>query len=172
MPRATQLSLPTVDEQAAYLVAHGITDRRGHEHDRHHRDVDPKVLYAVLGLKRRDNESDGALATVRVVSCNKGHANGPTAPKAVAWPLADAVDYVHRLRDAAKAVLNKVNVEPYAAYDKLVERIVTNVRNRVSYERLADHGPKLGPITAKCPLVATYFTRLAVPESAKAWGLR
>ena len=67
-----------MDEQAAYLLAHGITDRKDHEYDRHHRDVDPKVLYAVLGLRRHDNESDGALTTV--AGCIKSHAKRLTLP--------------------------------------------------------------------------------------------
>ena len=72
--------------------------------------------------------------------------------------------YLQRLREASREVLNAVNVAPYAYYDRLVERILSNVRNRVQYERLSEHGPMLGPITARCPLVATYFTRLPVPE--------
>ena len=78
------------------------------------------------------------------------------------FPL--AATFVRRLNSASDAALNALNLEPYAHYDRLVERILGNVRNRVNYERLADHGPKLGPVTAQCPVVATYFTRLPVPE--------
>ena len=81
-----------------------------------------------------------------------------------------AATFVRRLNSASDAALNALNLEPYAHYDRLVERILGNVRNRVNYERLADHGPKLGPVTAQCPVVATYFTRLPVPEHDQVRG--
>ena len=147
-----------------------MSDLAGHEGDRFHRKVDLKTLYAVLGQSRADGEDQGGgrIRSLRiyVVGLRARTFTDPSQAQSLArGGRADgAASFINRLTAAADAALNALNLEPYAHYDRLVERIVSNVRNRVNYERLADHGPKLGPITAQCPVVATYFTRLAVPE--------
>ena len=50
--------------------------------------------------------------------------------------------------------LNKVKEEETA---KDMEGAVANILSTVTYERLADHGPKHVKIAADCPLVTTYF---------------
>lgn len=59
-----------------------------------------------------------------------------------------------------RAVLDALNYERYRAYDERVSKILRNISSRVRYERLDAHGPRLGPISSTCPLVATYFTRV------------
>jgi glycogen debranching enzyme len=61
-------------------------------------------------------------------------------------------------------VLDEVNLPLYKEYDADVAEILEQIFNRVKYVRLDDHGPKLGPIDEKNPLIETYFTRL--PKNA------
>lgn len=57
-------------------------------------------------------------------------------------------------------ILDAVNMPFYREYDEDVAEILEQIFNRIKYVRLDDHGPKLGPITHKSPLVESYFTRL------------
>ncbi|TVY48750.1 Glycogen debranching enzyme [Lachnellula occidentalis] len=61
-------------------------------------------------------------------------------------------------------ILDEVNLPLYKEYDADVAEILEQIFNRVKYVRLDDHGPKLGPIDAKNPLIESYFTRL--PKSS------
>eukprot|EP01132_Coremiostelium_polycephalum_P009283 gene9283-11379_t len=63
-------------------------------------------------------------------------------------------------------LLRVVNLSLYRDYDSDLEAILLNVTERVKYERLAQHGPKLGPITKKNPLVSSYFTRVKYLDQA------
>ncbi|GFP57849.1 glycogen debranching enzyme [Trichoderma asperellum] len=70
---------------------------------------------------------------------------------------------------AAKAkaveILDAINVDFYAEYDKDLNQILEQLFNRIKYVRLDDHGPKLGPINEANPLIETYFSRLPVNET-------
>lgn len=57
-----------------------------------------------------------------------------------------------------KQKLIELNEEQYHIVHQHQEQAVNCVVGNVVYERLADHGPKLGPITRKDPLVTRYFT--------------
>ncbi|KAI5866566.1 glycoside hydrolase family 13 protein [Durotheca rogersii] len=57
-------------------------------------------------------------------------------------------------------ILDIVNVPFYEEYDKEIGEILQQLFNRIKYVRLDEHGPKLGPINEKSPLIETYFTRL------------
>eukprot|EP01135_Chromosphaera_perkinsii_P001641 Nk52_evm18s208 gene=Nk52_evmTU18s208 len=59
-----------------------------------------------------------------------------------------------------KEELDKVNIVLFTEYDEDVRKIVSNLRSRVHYERIAGHGPKFGPVTANQPLTYSYFVRL------------
>ncbi|KAB5550573.1 hypothetical protein PHYPO_G00055230 [Pangasianodon hypophthalmus] len=54
--------------------------------------------------------------------------------------------------------LEELNGEQYQEISYHQEQAVSCSIGTVSYERLADHGPKLGPVTRKHPLVTRYFT--------------
>ncbi|XP_030630081.1 glycogen debranching enzyme isoform X2 [Chanos chanos] len=54
--------------------------------------------------------------------------------------------------------LEELNEEQYKEVHHHQEQAVNCTMGTVSYERLADHGPKLGPVTRKHPLVTRYFT--------------
>ena len=62
-------------------------------------------------------------------------------------------------------ILDELNVVYYKEYDNDVATMIGNIKSRVDYERLAGHGPKMGPINSHNPLVSTYFTR--IPRSEK-----
>ncbi|KAG6007007.1 hypothetical protein E4U21_006527 [Claviceps maximensis] len=62
-------------------------------------------------------------------------------------------------------ILEAMNVPLYEEYDGDVKEILEQLYNRIKYVRLDDHGPKLGPINAKNPLIETYFTRLPQNET-------
>ena len=59
-----------------------------------------------------------------------------------------------------RQALDQLNYTQYQLYDKHVQEIICNLTTRIIYERVAEHGPKMGPITASSPLVATFFTRV------------
>lgn len=62
--------------------------------------------------------------------------------------------------------LDQINYTQYQQYDSKVQLIIHNLTNRMIYERVADHGPKLGPISATSPIVPTYFTRIPKPDGS------
>lgn len=64
-------------------------------------------------------------------------------------------------------ILDELNLPLYEEYDKDVAEILDQIFNRTKYLRLDDHGPKLGPITEKSPLIETYFTRLPLNSTTK-----
>lgn len=68
------------------------------------------------------------------------------------------------VRSRYTKILDEVNLPFYREYDADVAEILEQIFNRVKYVRIDDHGPKLGPVTEKDPLIESYFTRL--PENA------
>ncbi|KAF7540894.1 hypothetical protein G7054_g998 [Neopestalotiopsis clavispora] len=62
-------------------------------------------------------------------------------------------------------VLDTANVRFYDEYDKEIGEILQQLFNRIKYVRIDDHGPKLGPVTQKDPLIESYFTRLPQNEA-------
>ena len=63
--------------------------------------------------------------------------------------------------------LNEVNLQYYRDYDADVAAIVDQIFGRVKYQRLDDHGPKLGPINKASPLIESYFTRLPINDTTR-----
>ncbi|KAK2843994.1 hypothetical protein Q5P01_010653 [Channa striata] len=57
-----------------------------------------------------------------------------------------------------KQKLNELNEEQYNIIHQHQEQAANCIVGNVVYERLADHGPKLGPVNRKNPLVTRYFT--------------
>jgi glycogen debranching enzyme len=102
-----------------------------HLGERFRRRVDPTLMASVLSFTLGRYEGEGS----------------DGADKGGAW-------------EKAVEILNTVNVTFYTEYDTDVDEIMEQVFNRIKYMRLDEHGPKLGPINAKTPLIETYFTRL------------
>ncbi|RDW77130.1 putative glycogen debranching enzyme [Coleophoma cylindrospora] len=57
-------------------------------------------------------------------------------------------------------VLDELNLPYYKEYDGDVAEILEQIFNRTKYVRIDDHGPKLGEVNKKNPLIESYFTRL------------
>lgn len=85
---------------------------------------------------------------------------------------------ISALADGWIKVVDVVNVSLYEEWDGDTKVALDNIKNRLKYTRLDEHGPKLGPISPKwvpsrsdilpliiprLPLVEPYFTRL--PEA-------
>ncbi|KAI5287790.1 hypothetical protein KEM54_005735 [Ascosphaera aggregata] len=68
------------------------------------------------------------------------------------------------IEDHLTRILDEVNLPLFNEYDKDVNEIMEQLFVRIKYLRLDDHGPKMGPISEKSPLIETYFTRL--PQNA------
>ncbi|RKO90442.1 glucanotransferase domain of glycogen debranching enzyme-domain-containing protein, partial [Blyttiomyces helicus] len=64
-------------------------------------------------------------------------------------------------------ILSEINLNNYREHDDDVRTIIEQVHNRAKYLRVAEHGPKLGPISRSDPIVDTYFTRLPQNEVTK-----
>lgn len=64
-----------------------------------------------------------------------------------------------------EALLNEINLPLFRKYDEDVSAIIDNIKNRGKYLRVAEHGPKLGPLSRGNPLVDTYFTRLPMNKT-------
>lgn len=62
--------------------------------------------------------------------------------------------------EVATKILNEINLPLYKEYDEDVATIESQLYNRITYTRIDDNGPKLGPINEKNPLIETYFTRV------------
>lgn len=69
--------------------------------------------------------------------------------------------------NAIKNLINDLNVEFYREYDSDLGALLSQLFDRTKYLRLADHGPKSGPINDENPLFESYFTRLPVNETTK-----
>ncbi|PJF17668.1 Glycogen debranching enzyme, partial [Paramicrosporidium saccamoebae] len=65
-----------------------------------------------------------------------------------------------RVLNEYRLQLDQINYPRYQRYDEKVQQILTNLTNRLVYERVAENGPRMGPIDAQNPLVSTYFTRI------------
>ncbi|KAI3632832.1 hypothetical protein MIR68_008907 [Amoeboaphelidium protococcarum] len=63
------------------------------------------------------------------------------------------------LEDIVKFI-DQVNIAFYHEYDRDVITILDNIKNRVRYERLNEHGPKMGTVSKESPIVCPYFTRV------------
>jgi glycogen debranching enzyme len=68
---------------------------------------------------------------------------------------------------AIKRILDECNLQFYREYDADQAEILEQLFNRIKYCRIDDHGPKLGEITEKSPLIEPYFTRLPLNETTK-----
>jgi glycogen debranching enzyme len=70
-------------------------------------------------------------------------------------------------RDGLRSILDEINLPFYKEYDVDIAEALEQLYNRIDYTRIAEHGPKQGPITDDNPLTDPYFTRLPVNEITK-----
>lgn len=70
----------------------------------------------------------------------------------------------------ASQIVDEINVDLYAAYDDDVRSIKSQIKDRAKFLRLADNGPKLGPITKENRFTEAYFTTFE-DKKGKKWAL-
>lgn len=80
------------------------------------------------------------------------HVDGPIAAGFVRAAFVDLGDNGDALADAWVRVVDVINVPLYEEWETDTNAALDSMKNRVKYTRLDEHGPKLGPITAKCVL--------------------
>ncbi|KAH9839825.1 glycoside hydrolase family 13 protein [Rhodofomes roseus] len=88
------------------------------------------------------------------------YADGAVAAGLVKAAFVDLGNDATALADAWARVVDVLNVPLYEECKEDTRVALDNIKNRLRYTRLDDHGPKMGPITEQLPLVETYFTRL------------
>lgn len=120
----------SIKQQAQFILKKGL-DGATELGPRFHRRVSPQVAAALL-----------TIVYGRYNSKPKG-----------SWNL-------NKPHEKMKQILDEVNVQFYQEYDSDVVTILRQVSDRVHYLRLANHGPKQGPINSDSPFIESYFTRL------------
>ncbi|XP_076018251.1 glycogen debranching enzyme [Genypterus blacodes] len=73
-------------------------------------------------------------------------------------PHSSSPQHIEECCSLLRQRLNALNDEQHHIVHQHQEQAIGCVVGNVVYERLADHGPKLGPVTRKDPLVTRYFT--------------
>ncbi|XP_060940670.1 glycogen debranching enzyme [Limanda limanda] len=73
-------------------------------------------------------------------------------------PHSSSPQHIEECCDWLKQKLNQLNEEQNHIMKQHQEQAANCIVGNVVYERLADHGPKLGPVSRKDPLVTRYFT--------------
>ncbi|EIE82182.1 glycogen debranching enzyme [Rhizopus delemar RA 99-880] len=79
-------------------------------------------------------------------------------------------DQVENLVGSFKNLLNDYNLPLYEEYDEECKVALDNIKGRLLFTRLAENGPKLGPISKNNPVIETYFTRLEDPKNVHPSG--
>ena len=125
----------TAVEQAQFLLKKGMLNM-GRMGERYRRRVDPATAAALITAIYGRFEGD----------------------------YSDSADRAET-RSHMTRIMDEVNLPLYKEYDADVVEMLQQLFNRIKYVRLDDHGPKAGEISAKSPLIESYFTRL--PENAR-----
>ncbi|KAM4623773.1 glycogen debranching enzyme isoform 2-T2 [Polymixia lowei] len=73
-------------------------------------------------------------------------------------PHSSSPEHIEECCGWLRQKLNEMNGEQYHIVHQHQEQAANCIVGNVVYERLADHGPKLGPVSRKNPLVTRYFT--------------
>ncbi|KAJ3244446.1 hypothetical protein HDU78_010990 [Chytriomyces hyalinus] len=104
------------------------------------------------------------LKNAAVASSNVGTRFNKTVIVSAAVPIVQRLtlksDSMETVLRVYTNILNEINAPFYAEADEDVGYIIKNVWSRARYMRVDPHGPQLGLISNRDPLVDTYFTRL------------
>ncbi|XP_029380341.1 glycogen debranching enzyme-like isoform X2 [Echeneis naucrates] len=73
-------------------------------------------------------------------------------------PHSSSAQHIEECCGWLRQKLNELNEEQHHIVHQHQEQATNCIVGNVVYERLAKHGPKLGPVTRKNPLVTRYFT--------------
>lgn len=80
-------------------------------------------------------------------------------PKFLSILLAVTSNDPNQVSSRASQIVDEINAPLYAAFDDDIRSIKLQIIDRARYLRLADNGPKLGPITKESKFTEAYFTR-------------
>ncbi|KAI9259379.1 glycogen debranching enzyme [Sporodiniella umbellata] len=72
---------------------------------------------------------------------------------------------IESLASSFVGLLNDYNLPLYEEYDEDSRIALDNIKGRLVFNRLAENGPKLGPISNENPIIESYFTRLQDPKN-------
>lgn len=75
-----------------------------------------------------------------------------------------------QISQKAIQIVDEINVDLYAAFNDDMLSVKNQLRDRIRFLRLADNGPKLGPITKDNKLTEAYFTTFE-DKKGKKWAL-
>uniref|UniRef100_A0A3Q3IKW1 Glycogen debranching enzyme n=1 Tax=Monopterus albus TaxID=43700 RepID=A0A3Q3IKW1_MONAL len=110
----------------------------------------------------QDGVKTGGKQGLRIIQDPQYHRYGNTVDMdsvlATFVPHSFSPQHIEECCDLLRQKLVEMNEEQYRIIQHHQEQAVNCVVGNVVYERLADHGPKLGPVTEKNPLVIRYFT--------------
>ncbi|RKF73537.1 Glycogen debranching enzyme [Golovinomyces cichoracearum] len=120
----------TTGQHVSLLTAHALMNKEALS-ERYNRRIDPRIAATVLKAVFGQFDSE----------------NNPSEGRKKAFSF-------------MSNILNELNLLLYKEYDEDVSKILEQLYNRIKYTRLDAHGPKLGIIDEKNPLIETYFTRL------------
>ncbi|KAI0046033.1 glycoside hydrolase family 133 protein [Auriscalpium vulgare] len=76
----------------------------------------------------------------------------------------DASDSPDALADVWGKVVDVLNVPLYQEWEGDTKTALENIKGRLKYGRLDEHGPRLGKITSKSPIMESYFARVRGAE--------
>lgn len=76
----------------------------------------------------------------------------------------------HDIADKTSRIVDEINLDLYREYDEDISSIKDQLKSRMRFLRLAENGPKLGPITSENRIVEPYFTRFE-DKNGKSWSL-
>ncbi|TFY77346.1 hypothetical protein EWM64_g6668 [Hericium alpestre] len=82
----------------------------------------------------------------------------------VAAGIVQAAQFDSDAAEAWSKVVEVLNVPLYREWEDDTNIAMEHIHNRVKYTRLDEHGPKLGEISKKSPLVESYFVRVPGAE--------
>ncbi|KAI0225318.1 bifunctional 4-alpha-glucanotransferase/amylo-alpha-1,6-glucosidase [Massospora cicadina] len=148
-----------IDVQAGVASLREAIDRREFEDE-----VEPCI--SILEIRHLSDEQLGARLISQVVD-KSGVRYGKHFPLNLALPLLrvrlgfrSVFDHSDEAAQVYKLILEAINLTFYAKYDDDVAALLTNLANHMRFQRLAENGPRYREVSAKVPLVQTYFTRL------------
>ncbi|XP_062284498.1 glycogen debranching enzyme-like isoform X2 [Scomber scombrus] len=111
---------------------------------------------------KADHSKTGQKKGLKIIQDPKYHRFGNTVDMDSALetfvPHSSSPQHIEDCCGWFKQRLNELNEEQYHIVHQHQEQAANCVVGNVVYERMADHGPKLGPVNRKNPLVTRYFT--------------
>ncbi|XP_030259205.1 glycogen debranching enzyme isoform X2 [Sparus aurata] len=113
------------------------------------------------GTKTDNTKTDGKKG-LKIIQDQMYHRYGNTVDMNSALetfiPHSSSPQHIEECCGWLRQKLNELNDEQYQIVHQHEEQAANCIVGNVLYERLADHGPKLGPVNRKNPLVTRYFT--------------